>query len=171
MNAISQEDLNKIHAQIGRAPRGVLSVETRCPVGHPQVIKVYPLLENPKGLEPFPTLFWLTCPNLIEQIARLEHRGWIQALEQRLLENPEDLARYHVDHRRYLNERWETLSSSDRQRIEAAGWKAMYLERGIGGISNWDHIKCLHLQYAHHLARGNTIGRWVEAGANITPCV
>ena len=23
-------------------------------------------------------------------------------------------------------------------------------------------VKCLHLHYAHHLARGNTVGRWME---------
>jgi hypothetical protein len=173
MNTVSEQDLQTIQAQIGRVPRGVLSVETRCPAGHPQVIKVYPLLEkkNSDSMEPFPTLFWLTCPNIITQISRLEYQGWIVQLEQRLQDDEEAMKQYEQNHRQYLEERWQTLKPDDQQRIREAGWEAMYLKRGIGGIADWGHIKCLHLQYAHHLARGNIIGQWLDEALEIKPCI
>ena len=33
---------------------------------------------------------------------------------------------------------------------------------GIGGISDFTQIKCLHLQYAFHLAMGGSVGRYLD---------
>lgn len=168
---IQPEDVEILKAQLGRAPRGVQSIETRCPVGHPQVIKVYPLLRKGDEAEPFPTLFWLTCPNIIDQISRLEHQGLIQKLESLLQEDEVMIQAYHDNHRQYLEERWEILTPEDQQWLHHQGWKENYLSRGIGGIANWDSLKCLHLQYAHHLARENVIGQWLDEHFTITSCL
>ncbi|HIC96436.1 TPA: DUF501 domain-containing protein, partial [Candidatus Bipolaricaulota bacterium] len=40
----------------------------------------------------------------------------------------------------------------------------------IGGLADWDKVKCLHLHYAHHLARGNIVGRWVEDRFSLKEC-
>jgi len=166
--SVNEEDFEVLQHHLGRVPRGVLSVETRCPAGHPQVIKVYPLLRTKGRLEPFPTLFWLTCPNLIKQLSALEHRGWIARLEQRLQDDDALRAAYHLDHGRYRDERWQTLSEPDRALLLAKGWEG--LDRGIGGIADWDHIKCLHLHYAHHAARTSVVGRWLEERFQFAPC-
>jgi len=164
---VSKDDLQRIEEQLGRRPRGVLSVERRCPAGHPQVIKVYPLIEK----EPFPTLFWLTCPRIIQQISRLEHEGWIERLEELLQADPELRRRYHAGHRAYIRERWETLTERDRRWIEEQGLLEVFQERGIGGLRDWDAVKCLHMHYAHHKARGeNPIGEWVEKRFGIREC-
>lgn len=170
MNAITARDVTILRQQLGREPRGVLDVETRCPAGHPQVVKVYPLLKLESGVEPFPTLFWLTCPNVIEQLSRIEHAGWISRLE-RLLEEDEALhAEYVQNQRQYVEERWSTLTERDQRWMEAQGWAQGFAARGIGGLADWRRIKCLHLHYAHHLARRNAIGRWIDEHFTIQAC-
>ncbi len=171
MSALRENDLEILHMQLGRVPRGVLAVEARCPEGHPQVIKVYPLLRDGDTAEPFPTLFWLTCPKLIEQIAALEHHGWIQKLESLLQEDEGFLQAYHNNHRQYLDERWQTLSEQDQQWLIEKGWHTNYQKKGIGGIANWDSLKCLHLQFAHHLARENVIGKWLDDHSELIRCL
>jgi hypothetical protein len=34
---------------------------------------------------------------------------------------------------------------------------------GIGGINSWDKVRCLHMQYAHHLAGDNLVGQRLDA--------
>eukprot|EP00124_Ichthyophonus_hoferi_P000475 Ihof_evm5s18 gene=Ihof_evmTU5s18 len=46
-------------------------VATRCATGHPQVVRVYPIVDG----KPFPNTYWLTCNNLMGQISRLEISG------------------------------------------------------------------------------------------------
>ena len=53
---------------------------------------------------------------------------------------------------------------------EEAGVAAALRERGIGGIANRDSVKCLHLHYAHHLARGSAIGAEIETLGTIRIC-
>ena len=164
---VSQSDLRTIEEQLGRRPRGVLAVERRCPAGHPQVIKVYPLIEK----EPFPTLFWLTCPSLVKQISRLEHEGYIEHLERLIRKDPELRRRYYESHRAYIRERWETLRDEDKRWIEEHGLQEVFKERGIGGLRDWDAVKCLHMHYAHFKARGeNPIGEWIEERFEIREC-
>lgn len=152
-------DREIIERQIGRTPRGLLNIEVRCPWGYPAVTRVAPLLKNEKELEPFPTLFWLTCPILVEQISQIEEQGWIKKLEEQIDKDSELYARYAEDHRRYAQERFSLLSPEDRQWLTERGWLASLQERGIAGIADPQSVKCLHAHYAHHLARGSTMGR------------
>ena len=165
---VSKRDLKVLEEQLGRPPRGVLAVERRCPAGHPQVVRVYPLIEG----KPFPTLFWLTCPEVVKQISRLEHESWIQKLEERVQRDPELRARYHQAHRAYIEERWQQLTAEDKRWIEEQGLSEVFLKRGIGGVRDWDSIKCLHMHYAHYKARGqNPIGEWIEEHFEIQECL
>ncbi len=164
---VDERDLRIIEEQLGRRPRGVVAVERRCPAGHPQVIKVYPLL----GKEPFPTLFWLTCPEIVRQISRLEHEGWIERLEELIKGDPELRRRYHESHRTYIRERWQTLREEDKRWLEAHGLLEVFQRRGIGGLRDWDAVKCLHMHYAHYKARGeNPIGEWIAERFAIREC-
>jgi len=170
-STISERELRVIQAQLGRPPRGVMEIERRCRWGYPQVIKVYPLLHG----EPFPTLFWLTCPTLIEQLSALEQRGYIKEIEKLLAEDERLRQEYHRNHRDYIAERWAALSAEDRALLERRcrgvwPYAPTLMERGIGGIADWNRVKCLHLHYAHHLARGNAIGRWIENHFQLREC-
>jgi hypothetical protein len=33
---------------------------------------------------------------------------------------------------------------------------------GIGGLRDWEQIRCLHMHYAHHLCGNNVIGQWLD---------
>ena len=170
---ISPRDLTMIAQQLGREPRGALRVECRCPAGHPQVIEVYPLIENDaRILEPFPTIFWLSCPMIVQQIAALEHQGLIAQLEALIQSDIEFRRRYLNDHRAYQEERWDLLTDEDRALVERdRRWRTVFRRRGIGGLSDLAHVKCLHMHYAHHLARANVIGRWLDEHYEVNECL
>jgi hypothetical protein len=58
--------------QLRRTPRGPWRVAVRCAHGYPAVLAVAPLLEDGT---PFPTTFWLSCPQLCAQAAAAESAG------------------------------------------------------------------------------------------------
>jgi exopolyphosphatase/guanosine-5'-triphosphate,3'-diphosphate pyrophosphatase len=133
------KDLDTVREQLGRDPTTTFSVVARCTGGHPLVIRNRPL---DAGGRPFPTTYWLTCPDAVKSVSRLESEGWIG----RLSERPEIAAGVAEAHRDYALERAELLP-------EAEAWG------GVGGTRAG--IKCLHAHYAYHLAGGvDPVGRW-----------
>jgi len=157
MEPATLADRRIIALQLGRPPRGLLGIVTRCPYGYPQVIMVYPLVDG----KPFPTTFWLTCPFLGKEIDRLEAQGMIRRLEAQLQKDAELAARLLAAHRSYINERLALLSEEDRGYLEERGMLKSLLARGIGGTADFTRVKCLHLHVAHALARENPIGELV----------
>jgi len=154
MEPLSLNDERVIAKQLGRTPRGLLGVERRCPYGLPQVVRVYPFIEE----EPFPTLFWLTCPFLVKQIDRLEAEGWIKKMDEQIEHDGPLATSLREAHRAYINERNRLLSPEDRETLKEKGMLKDLLKRGIGGIANFEKVKCLHLHVAHALVRDNPIG-------------
>lgn len=75
---LSLLDLRVIQSQLGRPPRQVLGVVTRCRYGLPEVILTNPIID---GKSPFPTFLWLSCPLLKKRIDRLEGAGWVRKLQ------------------------------------------------------------------------------------------
>ncbi len=167
----TQEDLDTVTRQLGRKPARVVGVAARCPAGHPSVVVNYPVHRKEKRLLPFPTLFWLTCPELIRAISRLEMRGLIRELDERLERDDEFATSLWNDHEAYIRERWGLLSPADQTAIETGGMKDVFLERGIGGLGHMRSVKCLHLHFAHHLATSNVIGALLEDDHAVHPCV
>lgn len=159
-----------IERQLGRPPRGLVNIEGRCPWGYPAVVRVAPLLRENDSIEPFPTLFWLTCPILREQLSRLEEQGVIAQIEAEIARNPEMRAHYFEDHRRYAHERFSLLSPQEQGFLEKRGWLESLRDRGIAGIADFQTVKCLHAHYAHHLARKSTIGRWLDKHFQLIWC-
>lgn len=148
-----------VAAQIGRCPRGQFTVSVRCSYGYPQVIRVHPVVEG----KPFPTLYWLTCPFLSKEIDHLEAAGWVKRLEALVMEGGAVRSAMEAAHQRYCLQRDQLLSSEEKRALEADGTLAGLEGRGIGGISNWSFLKCLHLHVAHALADENPIGDRVLA--------
>ncbi|WP_083916930.1 DUF501 domain-containing protein [Coprothermobacter platensis] len=58
-----------IRCQLGRKPRGTWFPRVFCPYGYPMVLETEPFFEDGT---PFPTVFWLTCPFLREQVSKIE---------------------------------------------------------------------------------------------------
>lgn len=127
-----------VAAQIGREPRGNVSVAARCEHGLPLVIRTPPRLETG---EPFPTLYWLACPLAARKIGILESGGKMRALNARLVAEPALAESYREAHERYRRDR----DGGDDGSEESAG--------GMPG-----RVKCLHALYAHERADANPIG-------------
>ncbi|MCD9153781.1 DUF501 domain-containing protein [Aeromicrobium duanguangcaii] len=134
---IDPADIEAITEQLGRPPRGMIEVSSRCPSGHPNGVKTEPRL--PDGT-PFPTLYYLTCPRLTGAIGTLEASGLMAEMTERLKHEPELAAAYRAAHESYLVER-EAIGHVD----EIDGISA-------GGMP--DRVKCLHVLVAHSLAKG-----------------
>ncbi|MFC2077389.1 DUF501 domain-containing protein [Candidatus Bipolaricaulota bacterium] len=157
MERVTVNDRRVIASQIGREPRGVSAVSRRCAYGHPAVIRVHPVVDG----EPFPTLYWLTCPYLALGVDRLESEGAIGRLEARLASDAELASRLEVAREEYVRGRLELLSASERRDLQERGILPSLSEKGIGGIAERGRIKCLHLHVAQALAGANPIGEIV----------
>ncbi|ANF56922.1 DUF501 domain-containing protein [Halotalea alkalilenta] len=157
--APDERQLTLIAEQLGRTPRGIQAVTAIDGEGTPLALRMHSLVDD----APFPTLYWLCSERLKIELSHLEADGVIKALEAHLLEDPALLADYHRSHEAYVADRWRYMDEATRVRIEELGFESPLRERGVGGISNWNQVRCLHTQYAHHLSTDNAIGRWIDA--------
>jgi uncharacterized protein len=115
----------------------------RCPFGHPAVTEQAPYDEVG---EPFPTMYWLTCPQLVAAISRLEAAGGVERWTRAVQDSPElgaSLERGNAEQRRLRPE----------------------LDLGIGGSRpGAGSLKCLHAHAAFALARpGYELGERILA--------
>jgi uncharacterized protein len=125
----------------------------RCVYGLPTVVRVAPRLDDGT---PFPTVFWLTCPAARSAVGRLEASGEMRELNERLQRDATLAEGYRAAHERYITFR-------DRLGAPLVG------DAGAGGMP--DHIKCLHVHEAHHLATGdNPVGRHTHERLTPMPC-
>jgi uncharacterized protein len=121
-----------VERQLGRPPRAFRRVVVRCPFGRPAVTEQ---TAYDDGGEPFPTTFWLTCPQLVAAVSRLEAAGAV--------------------------ERWSTAAAEDdalRRSLERANDEQRSLrpelDLGVGGARRGaGSLKCLHAHVAFALAR------------------
>jgi hypothetical protein len=134
---IPPADLAAVAAQLGRPPRGVRAVAHRCRCGLPDVVETAPRLADGT---PFPTLYYLTCPNAVAAGGRLESAGRMREMTGRLATDPDLAARYRAAHTDYLARRRAVAEVP-----EIAGVSA-------GGMPG--RVKCLHALLAHALAAG-----------------
>jgi len=137
---VAAEDLEAVTAQLGRPARGIVEIASRCPSGHPNVVKTEPRL--PDGT-PFPTTYYVTCPRLSGAIGTLEASGLMTEWTQRLAEDDELAAAYTRAHAAYLDDR------------EALGHVPEIEGISAGGMPN--RVKCLHVLVGHSLAVGRGV--------------
>src|SRR5215216_164746 len=144
MGELRGSDLSVVALQLGREPTTPFSVVARCSGHHPLVIRNRPFDADRR---PFPTLFWLTCPDAVRAVSRLEAGGWIARLRERAASDPAFAAALERAHAEYARERERDAAGID-------------IEGGVAGTRRG--IKCLHAHYANHLAGGSDpVGSWV----------
>jgi exopolyphosphatase/guanosine-5'-triphosphate,3'-diphosphate pyrophosphatase len=137
-------DLVAVRDQLGREPTTPFVVVARCTGGHPLVIRNAPVAADGA---PFPTTHWLTCPEAVKAVSRIEAEGWIGRLNERY--ETDDAFRAAVDEAHAEAARDRALDLA-----EALGWG------GVGGTRRG--VKCLHAHYANHVAGAeDPIGAWV----------
>ena len=132
-------------------PALMLGTTARCRFGFHRVLVCSPL---DKGLKPFPTTFWLSCPWLVRRIGTLESGGGVKVFEGWLTRVfPGEWRGYNRDHQRLrlalLGPAWRVFLHDFKPKI----WDRLRLS-GVGGIRYGFEInvKCLHLQAASWLA-------------------
>jgi hypothetical protein len=138
-----EDDRAVVERQLGRPPRAFRRVVVRCPFGRPAVTEQSAY--DDAG-EPFPTMFWLTCPYLVAAVSRLEAAGGVERWTRAAAEDPElgaSLERAHAEQRQLRPE----------------------LDLGVGGARpRAAGLKCLHAHVAFALARpGYTLGESILA--------
>ena len=156
--SISDEQFAMIHQQLSRQPRGLVNISVQSATGIPLVLQMRSLVDD----KPFPTLYWLCSKDLCKAIGQIEGEGWVKTIETRLEDDPALLSHYLQDQQRYVSSRRQAMHPDDRERIEALNMTALFDQYGIGGINQWDKVRCLHMQYAHHLVEGNCIGELMD---------
>mmetsp|Transcript_9306 Transcript_9306/g.9383 ORF Transcript_9306/g.9383 Transcript_9306/m.9383 type:complete len:266 (-) Transcript_9306:270-1067(-) len=172
---LTVEDTQSLTDQLGYIPYNVVEVSSRDINNTPQSALIYPLNSNPslsgryaKGIKPFPTIMWLTSPILKAKISRLEYQGWITKLQHRLHHSELSetyMRQMELAHKYYKEERWNMMTSNDKEYVDQNGWTSALHTVGIAGIRNIHQVKCLHCHYAHYLTRpqhGNIVGEWVH---------
>ena len=93
--------------------------------------------DNNLIIEPFPTLYWLTHPQLHTQISKLELSTDynVSKMEERLRSSPLYLQQMKRAHLSYGRKRWELLTLKDRDYVMQCGWtSALDDSRGVAGI-------------------------------------
>ncbi|MGI9113004.1 MAG: DUF501 domain-containing protein [Gaiellaceae bacterium] len=144
-----------VERQLGRRPRAFRRVALRCPFGTPAVTEQEPYDDTG---EPFPTTYYLTCPQLVAAVARLEAAGGVERWSSAVEEDSE-LAE---DFERATGEQRSARRALARGRTGRDGGASLGL--GIGGSANPRRLKCLHAHVAYALARpGYALGERILA--------
>ena len=132
---VSEAERECVRRQLGRPPRGLHAIAARDASGEPTVVQTWPRLEDGT---PFPTLYYLTAPDLTAQASTFEAEGLMKEMQDRLATDAELAAAYRRAHESYL---------AERNALESLG-----TDVSAGGMP--DRVKCLHVHVAHALAKG-----------------
>lgn len=139
----STTDIDTVTEQLGHRPKGSFRVVVRDADGKPVVIQNAPYLDDGT---PMPTLYWLTGPEQIREIGRLESSGGVDQAEGEV-----DAEALEAAHQRYARER-DAFIAADERRPRPSG--------GVAGTRRG--VKCLHAHYAYYLAGGDDpVGAWI----------
>lgn len=145
------DDRTLVEQQLGRPPRAFRRVARRCPFGRPAVTEQAP--RDDEG-RPFPTTYYLTCPQLVAAVSRLEAAGGVERWSERARSDPELAASLER----------ATAAQRAARRALADGWEHPSLDSGIGGQSRPGTLKCLHAHAAFALAHpGYELGERILA--------
>lgn len=148
-----EEEIRALEVQLGRPIQGESRVARRCHLSLPVIVEVEPLTSDDR---PFPTLYWLSCPVLRRRVSRVEERGAVRELDERVASDPEFRKKFEEAGRAYAERRDAKLPED--AKLTPRG--------GIGGSTAG--VKCLHAHLAEYLITGlSPAGEWVSA--EVTP--
>ena len=141
-NPATPDQIAVVNRQLGRYPRGMVAVGARCVCGNPLAVVTRPQLEDGT---PFPTTCYLTSPEAVKAVSRLEADG-IMADWNTELGADSDLANaYCRAHELYLAFRSALAQRLGDDESHIAGISA-------GGMPK--RVKCLHAIIAQSLVMG-----------------
>ncbi|MCO4795462.1 MAG: DUF501 domain-containing protein [Bacteriovoracaceae bacterium] len=162
---VTTQDLEIISEQLGRKPDGVCEISVRGKDQRPIVIRVSPIVRG----KPFPNLFWLTDPIIKKEIDKIESSGLIKTLENELIPNDIDLKEKLIsDHKRYIKLRMNYIEADSQLEDVSPVYIEALKTKGVGGLSDYSRVRCLHMHFAHYLVDGNCIGEWIDKKYDIS---
>ena len=131
-----------VNRQLGRYPRGMVAVGARCVCGNPLAVITRPQLEDGT---PFPTTCYLTSPEAVKAVSRLEADGVMADWNAELGSDPDLASAYRRAHELYLAFRSALAQQLGDDEGHIAGISA-------GGMPK--RVKCLHALTAQSLVMG-----------------
>ena len=134
-----------VNRQLGRYPRGMVAVGARCVCGNPLAVVTRPQLEDGT---PFPTTCYLTSPEAVKAVSRLEADGVMADWNAELGSDPDLASAYRRAHELYLAFRSALAQRLGDDEGHIAGISA-------GGMPK--RVKCLHALTAQSLVMGSGV--------------
>lgn len=131
-----------VNRQLGRYPRGMVAVGARCVCGNPLAVVTRPQLADGT---PFPTTCYLTSPEAVKAVSRLEADGVMADWNAELGSDPDLASAYRRAHELYLAFRSALAQRLGDDEGHIAGISA-------GGMPK--RVKCLHALTAQSLVMG-----------------
>lgn len=128
--------------QLGRFPRGMVAVGARCVCGNPLAVITRPLVE---GRIPFPTTCYLTSPEAVKAVSRIEAAGDMAVYSSRVAEDGDMHDAYVRAHGLYLEFRHRLALRLGDDETHIVGTSA-------GGMPV--RVKCLHALVGQALVMG-----------------
>jgi uncharacterized protein len=172
LSPVSPDDARVVAGQIGRGPRPLSGIASRCPYGFPAVIESLPYDREGR---PFPTLYYLTCPTAVAAVSSLESEGGVELFQRAVERDPGLRASLDSAVEQTRARRAELASGSPSGQSAPCPGCALddgaSLVTGVGGVADPARLKCLHAHAAHALARpGYRLGAEVLAAAGDLWC-
>ena len=134
-----------VNRQLGRYPRGMVAVGACCVCGNPLAVVTRPQLEDDT---PFPTTCYLTSPEAVKAVSRLEADGIMADWNTELGSNADLADSYRRAHELYLAFRSALAQRLGDDEGRIAGISA-------GGMPK--RVKCLHALTAQSLVMGSGV--------------
>lgn len=144
-HGLDQRDVDVVQRQLGRFPRGMVAVGARCVCGNPLAVITRPLVEQ---RIPFPTTCYLTSPEAVKAVSRLEADGDMTEYTRQVQDEPEVKAAYERAHEMYLEFRHQLAERLGDDESHIAGISA-------GGMPV--RVKCLHALTGQALVMGGGV--------------
>ncbi|PJM73095.1 hypothetical protein CS006_07600 [Bifidobacterium primatium] len=141
----SAHDIAVVQRQLGRFPRGMVAVGARCVCGNPLAVITRPLVD---GRIPFPTTCYLTSPEAVKAVSKIEAAGGMTEYTRQVQEDDDVRLAYERAHRLYLAFRHELA--------ERLGDSEEHIE-GISAGGMPVRVKCLHALLGHSLVMGRGV--------------
>ena len=136
------EQIAVVNRQLGRYPRGMVAVGARCVCGNPLAVVTRPRLEDGT---PFPTTCYLTSPEAVKAVSRLEADGIMADWNTELGSDANLASAYRRAHELYLAFRSVLAQRLGDDEGHITGISA-------GGMPK--RVKCLHALTAQSLVMG-----------------
>ncbi len=166
-DSVVDRDIEVLQCQLERDFVNPADILERCVWGFPRLILLNPLIRDREtkdlhvDFQALSNLIWLTCPYLNTEIHEIESHGYIDRIEDFIQSDRELETRMKNAHAHYYHLR-KSLFRNYMGNISSLELNDIF-NSGIGGITEIDHIKCLHIHYAHYrLCDDNVAGLITE---------